>query len=265
MTIATNSISRSKMSWSRVRNWASRVIANPPEGNRNNNVTAGSTSKFRIKPGYTERESPQYFEDVPDGTIYQPDVYELCARLARLGGLRHLVDLGCGFGDKLITACRHHSLMPIGMDHGKNLSHCREAYPEGQWIEVNFENPGLHLLSEDVLKQSAIVSSDLIEHLKDPGPFVSLLRHWLQFARLAVLSTPERDVRWGQDHNGPPPNPHHIREWNAQELHSYLQDGGLTVDFVGLTRTKNTSYSMWTTLVLLGPTRSVSARPSESS
>ena len=32
-------------------------------------------SKYKIKPGYVERESPAYFEDVPDGIVYQPDVY----------------------------------------------------------------------------------------------------------------------------------------------------------------------------------------------
>ena len=156
-----------------------------------------SPSKFKIKPGYIERNSPQYFEDVPDGTIYQPDVYELGGLLAGLAGCHYMVDMGCGFGEKLVTACRRHGLMPIGMDHGKNLSHCREAYPDGQWIEVNFENPEPGLLNEEVLKKSVIVCSDLIEHLKDPGPFVLVLRYWIQYAHLAIVSTPERDVRWG--------------------------------------------------------------------
>jgi len=252
------------MNWQRVRSWVGRVIEDPPKPAGHEDVSALSPSKYKIKPGYIERDSPQYFEDVPDGTIYQPDVYELAGLLARLAGGHHLVDLGCGFGEKLVTACRRHGLMPIGMDHGKNLSHCREAYPDGKWIEVNFENPEPALLSEDVLKKSVIVCSDLVEHLKDPGPFVSVLRNWLQHAHLAVLSTPERDVRWGGTHLGPPPNPHHIREWNAEELHSYLQESGLTVNFVGLTRTKNTSYSMWTTLILLGPTKTTFVKSQES-
>ncbi len=247
-----------------MRNLAGRLIAGPAKPDGNEKMSPPSLSRFKIKPGYIERESPQYFEDVPDGVVYQPDVYELGAQLAEMAGGHFLVDMGCGFGEKLVTACRRHSLRPIGIDHGKNLSHCRETYPEGQWIEANFENPVPGLLNAEILKKSVIVCSDLIEHLKDPGPFVSVLRYWLQFAHLAIVSTPERDVRWGTDHNGPPPNPHHIREWNAEELQSYLQDSGLSVNFVGLTRTKNTSYSMWTTLILLGPTKDSSAKSTES-
>jgi hypothetical protein len=92
---------------------------------------------------------------------------------------------------------------------------------------------------------------------------VSLLREWLRFARLGLISTPERDVRWGDKHNGPPPNPHHVREWNAEELDTYLRGSGLTVNFVGLTRSKNTAYSMWTMFVLLGATKEPSTSAGE--
>ena len=107
----------------------------------------------------------------------------------------------------------------------------------------------------DVLEQAVIICSDLIEHLRDPTSLVSLLKEWLRFARLGIISTPERDVRWGVKHNGPPPNLHHIREWNAEELDSYLKESGLTVNFLGLTRSINTAYSMWTMFALLGATQ----------
>jgi hypothetical protein len=38
-------------------------------------------SKFGINAGYVERESPEYFEDVPDGIVYQ------CAQSATVGGI----------------------------------------------------------------------------------------------------------------------------------------------------------------------------------
>jgi hypothetical protein len=80
--------------------------------------------------------------------------------------------------------------VPIGLDHGANLVHCRNSYREGQWIEADFENPDRNLLDPDVLEQAVIICSDLIEHLRDPSSLVSLLKEWLRFARLGIISLP---------------------------------------------------------------------------
>jgi hypothetical protein len=37
-----------------------------------------------------------------------------------------------------------------------------------------------------------------------------------------MISTPERNVKRGIYHFGPPPNPHHWREWSANELHRFI-------------------------------------------
>ena len=252
--------------WLPIRHWTARLVkcragqqvsrvSSDPGDDLSATAVLNQVSKYKIKPGYVERESPAYFEDVPDGIVYQPDVYSLAGLLAQLVKAHYLVDLGCGSAQKLIDTSRRFSLVPIGLDYGANLVHCRNTYREGQWIEADFENPDPNLLGPDVLEQAVIICSDLIEHLRDPTSLVSLLKEWLRFARLGMISTPERDVRWGVKHNGPPPNPHHIREWNAEELDSYLKESGLTVDFVGLTRSINTAYSMWTMFALLGATQ----------
>jgi hypothetical protein len=44
-----------------------------------------------------------------------------------------------------------------------------------------------------------------------------------------VLSTPERDLRRGRDHMGPPDNSSHVREWNAAEFSAYLQSRGFVI------------------------------------
>jgi len=252
--------------WLPLRHWTGRLvrdragqqvnrIESDPGDVRSVTSVLNRKSKYKIKSGYVERESPAYFEDVPDGIVYQPDVYALAGVLAQLIRAKYLVDLGCGSAQKLIDTSRRYSLRPIGLDHGANLVHCRNSYREGQWIEADFENPDRNLLDPDVLEQAVIICSDLIEHLRDPSSLVSLLKEWLRFARLGIVSTPERDVRWGVKHNGPPPNLHHIREWNAEELDSYLKESGLTVNFLGLTRSINTAYSMWTMFALLGATQ----------
>jgi hypothetical protein len=210
-------------------------------------------SRYRIKSGYVERTSPSYFLDTPTGIIYQPDVYTLAGTLASLAGAQYLVDIGCGYADKLMQCARTFGLRPIGVDYRDNLSRCRLAHPEGGWIEADLEAVTGPIAGVDVLRESLIVCSDVIEHLKDPTSLLRLLRDCMCWAPLGVLSTPERDLTRGREHAGPPPNPAHVREWNAGELTEFLRDSGLTVRFVGLTRSDDASNAMRTTVVLLGP------------
>jgi hypothetical protein len=95
----------------------------------------------------------------------------------------------------------------------------------------------------------------VIEHLKDPTNLLAFLRECMRWARAGLLSTPERELTHGPEHAGPPPNPAHVREWSARELRELLLDSGLTVSFVGLTRSHDGSDGMQTILVMLGPTR----------
>jgi hypothetical protein len=215
--------------------------------------TRPSPARYRIKPGYLERTSPSYFVDAPTGIIYQPDVYTLAGALASAAGARYLVDIGCGYADKLMECARTSGLRPIGVDYRDNLSRCRRAHPDGTWIEADLEAVTEPIAGADVLRESLIVCSDVIEHLKDPTSLLRLLRECMCWAPLGVLSTPERDLTRGREHPGPPPNPAHVREWNAGELTEFLRDSGLTVSFVGLTRSDDASNAMRTTVVLLGP------------
>ena len=86
-----------------------------------------------------------------------------------LSGLVILLIWGADLAQKLIDTSRRYSLLPIGLDYGANLVHCRNSYREGQWIEADFENPDRNLLGPDVLEQAVIICSDLIEHLRDPN------------------------------------------------------------------------------------------------
>lgn len=142
---------------------------------------SNQVSKYKIKSTYVERESPGYFEDIPDGLVYHPDVYVLAGILAQLVGARYLVDVGCGSAQKLIDTSQHYSLKPIGIDYGANLIHCRSTYPECEWVQADFENPSRNLLGKEVLERSVIICSDLIEHLRDPTSLVSLLQGMAAF------------------------------------------------------------------------------------
>lgn len=201
---------------------------------------------FAIKDGYRENPGPVYFlDDVTEtrGLVFQPDVYTLAELLADLAGARTIVDVGCGWGDKLAGI---HERRPewrfVGIDFDQNIAHCRATYAWGEWEEMNLEAANLNTPG------AVVICSDVIEHLVDPRPLVRALR--LSGATAIVISTPERDVQHGADHRGPSPNLCHVREWNASEFGAFLTGEGLTVRHQGLTRGHDQSSVMPTQLAI---------------
>jgi hypothetical protein len=212
---------------------------------------------FGIKAGYRHRDQACYFLDdvtATRGVVFQPDVYtfaeEVAARRDPLG--REIVDVGCGWGDKLAAMhARRPAWSYVGIDFGANIEHCRVEHPFAEWIEADLERP-LAFSPLSVAPGAVVICSDVIEHLVNPNVLVESLRAFGPGTEI-VLSTPDRDVNHGYDHNGPPPNLNHVREWNSAELVAYLEEGGLRVKHCGLTRGSDNSSVMGTTLVWATP------------
>lgn len=191
---------------------------------------------FCIKPGYVEREAPAYFLDDPKGITYQPDVYWYAYGAALELGASGIVDVGCGYAPKLEILHAHRpDWRYVGIDHGKNIGFCQGAFAGGssddwgEWLAIDLEQPHEYDATDAV-----VVCADVIEHLRDPRPLLTGIRG--SGCRAAVLSTPERDLEWGVGHNGPPPNPCHVREWNRVEFGDFLAQEGFALEHLGLTR-----------------------------
>lgn len=214
-------------------------------------------SRFHLRRGYQERATPAYFPDVDEGVVWQPDVYRLLSDLAEELDCRQVVDLGCGRARKL--AALHPAFDIVGVDMGSNLEHCREQFSFGRWLEADFERPVLLSKASGASSASAIVCSDVIEHLADPAGLLATMRDLLEHAPFAIVTTPERELTHGVEHNGPPPNPAHVREWSASELASYVASAGLDVAYVGLTASHSVTYEPQTTLLLLTGTQVTAA------
>lgn len=197
---------------------------------------------FGIKRGYQFRPAPDYYSDTArpgaGEIIWQPEVYEVAARAARGLGCRYILDIGCGSGEKL--AALHPEFQIIGVDFGSNLAHCREKYPFGRWLEIDCEVAESLALEETIAKDCVVICSDVIEHLVDPRQLLRLIARQLQYAPLALISTPERNLKeTGWLDNGPPRNPHHVREWTLGELTAFAKSMGLRLPYAGLTITNN--------------------------
>lgn len=210
---------------------------------------------FHLKPGYIERVEPHYFEDEEDSE-WQPDVYPLALGLLGACGASQVIDIGCGKAAKLKPFFEA-NVTVVGIDYGANISYCREQYPQGDWREVDLERIDEALRKDSLFvdpRGAVLIIADVIEHLRNPWPLLQVLSDWMKAARIALISTPERDLEYGAQHSGPPPNEAHVREWNRTELDTLLKAAGLNVIHVGLTRAHTTHVTLRTTLAMIGRT-----------
>jgi len=180
------------------------------------------------KPGYRHRATPAYkFYTEIGGDEWQPEVYEKAAAYARKHELKGLLDIGCGSGEKLVRYAEDFRL--IGVDVGPNIEATHKRYPNHAWFKVDLEHQEVPANSLSTM----VICADVLEHLQNPD---NLLRNILSILQhdennRAVLSTPNRDRYYGEDHFGPPPNPCHVREWNMSEFLAMLTLHGFTVEW----------------------------------
>ena len=204
-------------------------------------------TEYFIKAGYTARLEPNYFVDADLNAVWQPDLYEEAAAVARLTGARKIVDVGCGTAAKLVAL--HPEFEIVGIDYGTNIEHAREHYPFGTWIDADLDesSESLYQGTDDAV----LVCGDVIEHLVHPERLLQGLRHGLDAgAHALLLTTPDRELVSGVDHAGPPENPAHVREWSSLELADFMASLGLHGHF-GLTRSNDVMPYMRTILAVV--------------
>ncbi|WP_411073616.1 class I SAM-dependent methyltransferase [Streptomyces sp. cmx-4-7] len=214
----------------------------------------GDAATYFIRSGYRSRDRVEYFVDETDDTVtWQPDVYPYTAARAKELGRDVVIDIGCGRAGKLASLAHQYPAWSfIGVDFGDNLTWCRDNHPFGEWIEVNLESAERLPITPSLVRRSIVVCSDVIEHLVDPAPALSLIRSLLlEGGAVAVLSTPARECRSGYDTPGPPRNPSHVREWASDEFQALLRASGFEIHYAGLTRSDDASNGLSTQLLLV--------------
>lgn len=202
---------------------------------------------FGIRDGYTAREKPAYFHDVqPDGKLWQPDVLAIATHVARKAGLKSLVDIGCGRGEKLLPYAGEFDI--TGFDYGENIQHCRNCIPFGRWFEHNLEE-GISFFYPYTY---VAICSDVIEHLIDPSRLIADLAKMDFSTSALIVTTPDRERVYGYDQRGPPGNVHHVREWTLRELQHYLRSFGLEARWAGWTLNNNVDRLFHTSCLYFG-------------
>lgn len=163
---------------------------------------------YHIKESYTARLDNKDFDDTKLTDEWQKEVYQYAKKAAEENDFKTILDIGAGSGYKLIKHFDNYNT--LGIDIPKTVSFLKEKYPTKSWTDQFVPVAGYDL----------VISSDVIEHLPDPDILLDLI---IQCdPKLIVLSTPERNLLYKTDHNGPPFNRSHVREWTMVEFYNYI-------------------------------------------
>jgi len=163
---------------------------------------------YFIKDNYIPRINNQDFDDTTFTDEWQKEVYQFAETVAIKNNFQKILDIGTGSGYKLLK--HFDNYITLGIDVSSTVDYLNKKYPTKQWTDKFEPVTGFEL----------IICSDVIEHIPDPDILLDLIIECQP--KLIVLSTPERVKRYHGEHNGPPLNPCHVREWNMKEFHDYI-------------------------------------------
>lgn len=188
-----------------------------------------------LKPGYQERAHAEQTLDDPHSE-FQPDVYALAELMTRFSDYNlTVIDIGCGSGAKLKNFGKHVSV--IGLDSKENLALALRVRPNMLALPCDLETITRYSVPSSIVDGAILICADVLEHLTDPLPTLYAMREWMAWgARAAFISTPDRDAFYRPEHNGPPNNTSHVREWSFMEFRSLLLALSFKLTFYGLTR-----------------------------
>lgn len=188
------------------------------------------------------REINALYEDVlHNHVIWQPDVYAEARAVAEQCGIKRIIDVGCGNGEKLVHYFPVEEFQTIGLDFHGSLILSKTTYPDREWAEcdLNSKRDLIRVFNEiDTDVPVLLILSDVIEHVPDPRLLLSQLRTVLlcNAANRLVLSTPDRARLDYKSYGGYPENRAHVREWTHDELVSLCQAAGFQIERSGHTR-----------------------------
>jgi SAM-dependent methyltransferase len=156
--------------------------------------------------------------------------YEYAATLA---SNKRVLDLGCnvGYWTHLLSK---KSSMAFGVDVSRSATGEAQRRYGGEGVHFSLVD-GVSLPFEDD-QFDLVVSFEVIEHVTDLTAYLSEVKRVLTSGGTVLLTTPNAAVRL---HPGMKPwNPFHVREWEAAELRSKLEEHFPSVTLLGLFATE---------------------------
>jgi 2-polyprenyl-3-methyl-5-hydroxy-6-metoxy-1,4-benzoquinol methylase len=145
---------------------------------------------------------------------------------ASMVGGRTVLDAGCGegFGTQLLAG---HAKEVTGFDYSADaIAACRRLWSEGR-PNLRFEQVDLSRPGPAGERFDVVLSFQVLEHMREPAPFLAALAGRLAPGGVLLLTTPNR-LRTVSE------NPYHVREYTADELRRELAAVFRHVDVRGI-------------------------------
>lgn len=140
----------------------------PPDGDYEQGTDAESYIKFYVEQGGG------------------PDVMLEPTAILDLLPIRRCLEIGCGYGFSLDYGARERGWTVRGYDPGLFARAGREALG----LDIRHAYVGAQGMPEETAAWDAVVASEVIEHLADPGAFLAEARGMLSAGGVLVLTTP---------------------------------------------------------------------------
>lgn len=213
-----------------------------------------TNNELCLPTNYLRNPTPDYYVDAPpSGQIWQPDVYEYAYFMCKEYGIKNLIDIGSGNGQKLAPFLESNICVHT-LDYGPNLEAIRNRFAAKSNLfthEVNLDNGSIDI-GRDLIEDSLIICSDVIEHLQNPQLLITWLSKAQNFASMILLSTPDRDRVRGYGSTLAPGNPYHIQEWTLTELLFLLKKTNIFNTLYGHTAENNLYPQKSTSIIVFG-------------
>ena len=203
-------------------------------------------NNYYIKEGYksqnknfniSENRDTEYWSRgrLQMNLLFQHDVYIYAKEIIRRYQIESVADVGCGVAEKMMKHIYPVAKKTVGIDMEYPISIAKKIYPinANNFLADNFEN------SKDLHdnKFDLVICSDVIEHIFNPDLLLEYLKSLGTESTYFIISTPERDLHRGFDCMESQKK-EHVREWNENELRTYLENNGFaaqeqfTVSFI---------------------------------
>lgn len=176
----------------------------------------------------------RFYDWITKHTSYYPEERwewkEVISRIKISSNIRkmHLLEIGCGYGEFLISLQKYDNIKAIGIDTtGSSIKECRLKGVDAYCATIE------SLLNKNnYLKYDCITSFHCLEHVSDPKKFVKNMLSLLEPNGKIYLSTPYSPMSfestWYDPLNYPP---HHLTRWNIKAYEELASQLGLGVNF----------------------------------
>jgi SAM-dependent methyltransferase len=180
-----------------------------------------------------DKDDSVYWKSAKEIDTWQVPAYKVARTVIDEKTLSTVLEIGCGLGDKAVRYFRSDNLKYLGIDQRSAIDIAREINSSSNfdWQQFDLEQPVELLDICKKFKPEVVLMLDVIEHLENPLPLLTVLLEISTTINVPILiSTPNRENLIGGNFFGPPVNPLHVREWTKAEFLELLKDIGFTVD-----------------------------------